>query len=118
MTNLIYLSGEGEDSGGFVATGGISANHKIRDLHVEDCAWNQAMVDALLLDIYTNRASFTSIVTPILLTIQANNETPSGIYQDDATPSTGLEYVYKLANDPDAEGFKKWKITWNGGIAP
>jgi surface protein len=35
----------------------------------------------------------------------------SGVYQDDETPSTGLEWAYKLNNDPDTEGFAFWNIT-------
>jgi hypothetical protein len=82
-------------------------------------SWNQAEVDALLAQIYADRALYTR--TGYGARHYLNNSShaaPSGVYQDATPPTTGLEYIYKLANDPDAEGFKQWTFVYNGGQAP
>jgi len=71
---------------------------------------SQAAVDQICLGIYNNRANFT-YATPAL-NIGGTNAAPSGIYQDATPPTTGKEYIYKLVNDPDLEGFNKWTITY------
>jgi hypothetical protein len=38
---------------------------------------------------------------------------PSGVYQNVSVPTTGLEYIYKLVNDPDNYGFQKWYVCTN-----
>jgi hypothetical protein len=95
-----------------VTAGSIAAHTAIRIFHCWDMAWDQAAVDAVLLAIYNASATFTYTGT-IELSIGGNNAAPSGTYQDAVTPSTGKEYIYKLCNDPDAEGFKKWRIIYN-----
>lgn len=72
---------------------------------------SQAAVDSVLLQIYTQRASFT-FASP-LLQIHGTNAAPSGVYQYAATPTTGKEMIYALVNDTDAEGFNKWTILYN-----
>lgn len=69
----------------------------------------QAAIDALLQRLYIDRATFTW-ATPSL-NIGGTTVDPSGVYQNSATPSTGNEWRYKLAVDPDAEGFNKWTFT-------
>jgi hypothetical protein len=76
----------------------------------QNCGLSQADVDAVLAAIYARRASFTA--TAPSLNISGTNADPSGVYQDADPPTTGLEYVYELRNDPEAEGFKKWTITY------
>lgn len=95
---------------------GISALTKISDIRIYSNGYSSAVVDATLQEMYTHRMGFTA-ASPSLR-IGGNNATPSGIYQNATPPTTGLEYVYKLVNDPDLEGFKKWAISWNGGSAP
>ena len=75
----------------------------------QDLALLVGVVDAILLDIYTGRAGYTN-AAPVL-NVGGSNAAPSGVYQDAAPPTTGLEYKYKLVVDPDAEGFNKWAIT-------
>jgi len=99
-----------------ISGGDISANVAMQNCWVLDCGWNQATVDAFLQAMYTARANYT-YATPSL-NIGGTNATPSGTYQDGDPPTTGLEYVYELANDPEGEGFNTWTITWNGGSAP
>lgn len=99
-----------------VSAGTIGTLVATRDCQIQNCGWSQAAVDALLADMYAERAAFT-YATPSL-NVGANNSVPSGVYQDATPPTTGLEYVFKLANDPDAEGFNTWTITYNGGVAP
>jgi hypothetical protein len=88
----------------------------LRDFQYQNCGLLEADVDAVLAAIYARRASFT-YATPSL-NVGSDNEAPSGIYQDGDPPTTGLEYVYELANDPESEGFNTWVITYNGGVAP
>ena len=77
----------------------------------------EASVDAVLAGIYADRAAFTW-ATPSLDIAGDGNATPSGAYADEDPPSTGLGYVYELANDPETEGFNTWSITYEGGSAP
>jgi hypothetical protein len=79
--------------------------------HVDDCGLSQAAVDAIVSDIYSNRAVFTQSTGPFL-EIGGTNSAPSGVYQYAATPTTGKEMIYALVNDDDAEGFQKWTITY------
>jgi len=99
-----------------ISGGDISANVAIQNCWVSDCGWDQATVDSFLQAMYTARAGYT-YATPSL-NIGGTNATPSGTYQDGDPPTTGLEYVYELANDPESEGFNTWTITYNGGVAP
>jgi len=135
LTSLVYLSlantnvtGDIADLSGLalvtelylnntdVSGGDIAGNIAIESCRVQDCGWDQATVDAFLQAMYTARANYT-YATPDL-NIGGTNATPSGVYQDADPPTTGLEYIYKLVNDPDSEGFNTWSITWNGGSAP
>jgi len=77
----------------------------------------EADVDALLAGIYADWASFT-YATPSLDIAGDSNAAPSGVYQDGDPPTTGLEYVYELANDPETTGNETWTITYEGGSAP
>ena len=103
-------------SSGISGTPVISSNTAMREYYYQDCGLIQANVNAILLGIYNRRAAF-AYATPGL-NVGGTNDAPSGVYQDATPPTTGLEYVYKLANDPDAEGFNKWTITYTGGVAP
>ena len=73
-------------------------------------AMSAGNLDLLLASIYAQRASITW-ATPALDISSLDND-PTGVYQDATPPTTGLEYVYKLVNDPDAEGFNVWTITY------
>ena len=81
----------------------------VRFLGINDNGMTEAEIDAILLDAYTNRATYTSAGT-IIADISGTNAAPSGTYQYSATPSTGKEYAYALENDDDAEGFTLWTI--------
>jgi len=92
----------------------------LRKADYDDLSLSQAEVDAVLLDMYTNWATFT-YATPALDiggTGGTINAAPSGTYQDGDPPTTGLEYVYELANDPETTGNETWTIVYNGGSAP
>jgi len=88
----------------------------IQEIFMHHNAMTEAEVDSAIDDVYAYRASYTD-ATPEL-NVGGTNAAPSGVYQDATPPTTGLEKVFKLANDPDAEGFNTWAITWNGGAAP
>ena len=87
-----------------------------------DCSLSETDVDAWLSGIYTRwAASGFTYATPSLNiggTGATINAAPSGTYQDGDPPTTGLEYVYELANDPETTGEPTWSITYNGGSAP
>ena len=88
----------------------------IRNYQYQNCSLSQAHVDAVLAAVYAERAD-VSYATPIL-NLGANDSVPSGAYADEDPPTTGLGYVYELANDPEVEGFNTWTITYYGGEAP
>lgn len=109
------------DIGGAAIHGGVMPATAAQWLGISSASgWTQAEVDAFLAALYTNRASYTGTGygATHYLNIAGTNAAPSGTYQDDATPTTGLEYVYKLCNDPDGEGFTKWHIIYTGGDKP
>lgn len=87
-----------------------AGTHAMDYYNVQNCGLSQANVDAIISSIYARRANFGS-TSPELL-IGGTNAAPSGTYQASATPTTGKEMIYALANDPNAEGFKKWSITY------
>ena len=88
----------------------------ISNYQYQGCGLAQACVDGVGKSIYDDWARL-NCATPSL-SIGGTNATPSGVYQDATPPTTGLEYIYKLANDPDATGNNTWPIAWNGGSAP
>ena len=81
----------------------------LRFLLLDSTGMNAAAVDALLEYFYTNRAGYT--YTGHILNLGGSNADPTGVYQDATPPTTGLEWKYKLVEDPDAEGFEVWTIT-------
>jgi hypothetical protein len=91
-----------------VSPGSFTAFWGIHSIQYEN-SLTQPQVDAILSAIFGARMIFT-YATPDLK-IAGSNAAPSGIYQDDPTPSTGLEWKFKLQTDPDGEGFNKWTIT-------
>lgn len=97
-------------------TPNISANTTMREYRIDNCGLLAANVDAILASVYANRADFT-YATPAL-NVGGTNAAPSGAYADEDPPTTGLGYVYELANDPETEGFNTWTITYTGGTAP
>ena len=82
----------------------------IQQIRVDSSSTTQANIDDIMLRLYTDRASFT-YATPVL-NVGGTNPNPSGVYQDATPPTSGLEYAYKLVNDPDAEGFNTWTVTY------
>ena len=93
-------------------TGGATAiaATRLRETYLYSCVYTAAQLDGLLERLYTDRALFT-YATPILQ-IGGTNPDPNGVYQDAIPPTTGLEYAYQLVNDPRAEGFNKWSISY------
>ncbi len=94
----------------FSAGPSVSSAVALTDYSILNNGLSEAAVDAILLAIYTRRAAFTH-ATPVL-DISGTNATPSGVLQDGDPPTTGLEYVYELRNDPESEGFYVWDITY------
>jgi hypothetical protein len=93
-------------------TGGISAPQSkgLQNAQLFSCTYSQAQLDALLQYIYTHRAQWTH--TAPVLHIGGTNPAPSGTYADQDPPTTGKGYIYELVVDPEAEGFRKWAITY------
>jgi hypothetical protein len=88
----------------------MSSNTGILRLLYHNNGLSQDDVDAVVGEIYDRRLAFTSALPA--LNVGGTNAEPSGVYQDAAPPTTGKEMIYKLVNDPDAEGFNKWTITY------
>jgi len=82
----------------------------IRQLQIYSMTMSQSNVDSCVSRLYSDRASFL-YASPVL-SVGGTNAAPSGTYADATPPTTGKEYIYKLVNDPDSEGFKKWAITY------
>jgi hypothetical protein len=80
------------------------------DIRADGLALLQAVVDTIVADIYAGRMGYT-YATPIL-NVAGTNAAPSGVYADEDPPITGKGFIYELVNDPEAEGFKKWAITY------
>lgn len=95
---------------------GIQHLTDISDIRINSNNYSTAVVDSVLLAMYNSRMGFTAAAPS--LQIGGTNAAPSGTYQNADPPTTGLEYVYKLVNDPDGDGHRKWAISWTGGSAP
>ena len=95
---------------GLMAIYDWSGINVIRTVQYEN-SLSQVQIDAVVASIYDNRALYT-YATPTLDIAGGSNAAPSGIYQDADPPTMGKEYIYELVNDPEAEGFKKWAITY------
>ena len=106
LTYLYLGSTFSNISGGATAMAAVG----IREIRVDSSSTTQANIDDILMRLYTDRASFT-YATPVC-NVGGTNPDPTGTYADATPPTTGLEYAYKLVVDPDAEGFKKWAITY------
>ena len=81
-----------------------------RELNVSGLGLNQATVDTILFDIYAGRMGYT-YATPTL-NVGGTNAAPSGVYADEDPPVTGKGAAFELQNDPEAEGFSRWAITF------
>jgi hypothetical protein len=103
-------------------TGGVATlpSYSYSLIDLRDLSMIEAEVDEVLENIYRLRANFDDATPELYIDGSGGtvNATPSGVYQDGDPPTTGLEYVYELANDPETEGFNTWTITYNGGSAP
>lgn len=106
MTYLYLFNTLSNISGGASAMAATG----IREIYVHSSSTSQANINDILLRLYTDRASFTYAVPS--LNVGGTNPDPSGVYQDATPPTTGLEYAYKLVNDPDSEGFNTWTVTY------
>lgn len=79
---------------------------------------NFSSFESLLSIIYTNRANYLGTLAgePALDITGNDNAEPllaTAKPENSVTPTTGKEFIYKLINDPDTEGFKKWNILYN-----
>ena len=90
---------------------------KLYNLDLSYNDYSQADVDQFLAYLYAARMGNVAGSAHAAYFQSGTSEAPSGTYQDATPPTTGKEYAYKLHNDPDAEGFKKWAIQWAGGQA-
>ena len=95
-----------------VITGGGTAvpAHAIGTIDVSNTHMLQAAVDGIVNRLYADRASFTAAAPA--LAIGGTNQAPSGVYQSVTPPTSGKEAIYDLVNDPTAQGFKKWTVTY------
>jgi hypothetical protein len=92
-------------------TGAFAATHPgIWDIDLRNMSWDQAAIDGFLAALYANWSSITEWRPTRLLRLEGN-AAPSGVYQDATPPITGLEYIYKLENDPDATGNFVWTVS-------
>lgn len=69
---------------------------------------DSASLDSFLEACYASRLTSQGGIA-LNFTISVNGL--SGVYQDAVTPTTGLEWAFKLNTDPDTEGFTLWAIT-------
>jgi hypothetical protein len=107
LTSLTYLVIQGGLNTIIWAVGPLTA---LATLDAANNALTTAQVDAILLAMYTARAGYTA-AAPVA-TLGGTNQAPSGIYADEDPPVTGKGMAFELVNDPEAEGFNKWAITF------
>jgi len=82
-----------------------------RAIRADGLALIQSQVDLILLnDIYPGRMGYT-YATPTL-NVGGTNAAPSGVYADEDPPVTGKGAAFEIQNDPEAEGFNKWAVTF------
>lgn len=114
-TRYVYLLGRP-----FTGVPSFASAAALINLGIYNMSLSQTDVDGWLAAIYARRAAFTYATPQINIGGDGGtiNAAPSGMYQDGDPPTTGKEYIYELANDPESEGFKTWSIVYNGGSAP
>ena len=79
-------------------------------IRLDSTAATVASQNSVLERIYADRQLFTHSAP--VLNIGGTNPDPDGTYQLADPPTTPMEKAYHLVNDPKAEGFKKWAITY------
>ncbi len=94
-----------------VGVGSIDNLHALHTFRFYNSEASTETLDALLESMYYNRLLYPTDVT-LSANISGNAGSPSGYYQDSSPPTTGREFIYKLVNNPDEEGFNKWTITY------
>lgn len=99
----------------------------MRDFRIQDCGLSAAHVGNVVESIWNARAGFT-YATPVL-NVGGMNAAPAGNviapiegadWHDDSgtwIPLTAGAMIWDLAKDVNSEGFKKWTVTYNGGVA-
>jgi hypothetical protein len=126
LLTVVYVTGSNTVSGSvagltlltfLLITGGLNTIAwavgpltSLATLDASDNALNQAAVDAILLAMYTARATYTNAAPSA--TLGGTNAAPSGVYADEDPPVTGKGMAYELVVDPEAEGFSKWVISF------
>jgi len=102
-------------SGDFTVSGptGVDGMTGLALFIIERSRLGQAELDQVLADLYAGRMGYTA-PAPVAR-INGQTDEASGIYQDATPPTTGKEFIYKLANDPDADGFNTWSIQYTEG---
>ena len=95
--------------GGVVTVNDASIAHRLANYSLANCSLSTAYMDNIINDIYDNRYVFNNPVN-IVFDI-SGNDAPTGVYQTAVNPSTPLEKIYALENDPYAQGFVKWSVT-------
>ena len=109
-TNLTSLTSLNLSNNSLTDIGTVTNLMLLTYINLSNNSLTQVYLDITLNDIYVARSGYTS---PVSLLINANvGSPPSGVYQDATPPTTGLEFVFKLENDPDAEGFNLWSIVY------
>ncbi len=108
MTNLFAYNTSSAITGGATPM----AARGVLDIQLHNTAMSQDAVDSIVLGrLYVDRALFTA-ATPNL-SIGGTNAAPSGTYADEDPPVTGKGAIYELVVDPEAEGFRKWTVTYS-----
>jgi len=82
----------------------------LQRIWVQDNALSQAIVNEIVRGVYAIRTSI-AYATP-MMNIGGNNADPSGVYQSACPPTTELEMVYALVNDPCGDGHNLWTVTY------
>lgn len=85
---------------------------KIVQILADGMVWDQTSIDQLITDIYDQWVAGTYTYATPTLNIGGNNAAPSGTYQAANPPSTPLEKIYAMVNDPNATGYNTWTITY------
>jgi len=82
----------------------------VQEIQLQDLGLSQAVVDTIVNDIWNGKPTYT-YATPSL-NIGGTNADPSGVYQANCPPTSGLEQVYDLVNGNCTPSGPEWSVTY------
>jgi len=82
----------------------------VQNIQLQDLGLSQAVVDTIVNDIWNGKPTYTYAAPS--LNIGGTNADPSGVYQANCPPTSGLEQVYDLVNGNCTPSGPEWSVTY------